>query len=252
MDKTRVSRAGCESKTMKVVMIHDCANVGHELIKELKNFNIEINQFLYYDKKGITLSKLVNIPKLLLKIKNYNPDLIHAHYLGYSGMIAKISGRKYIIHVHGSDVRNKTLSFFQEWVLENAICIVYSTPDLKQFLSKRAIYLQTPIGNQFINMKINRVINDAFRPVKYEKNMNFYAIKDLDYKEMPLILNRIKIFHDRKTIKSLSKTALEALACGCKVIDFNGNQHIIFPEKHRADNVAFKLYQIYKCVLYDS
>ena len=101
-------------------------------------------------------------------------------------------------------------------------------------------------------MKIKRVINDAFRPVKYEKNMDFYAIKDIEYKEMPLILNSIKIFHDRKTIKSLSKTALEALACGCKVIDFNGNQHIIFPEKHRADNVAFKLYQIYKGVLYDS
>jgi len=39
---------------------------------------------------------------------------------------------------------------------------------------------------------------------------------------MSHFLNQFEVFFDQFTIPSLSKTALEAIACGCKVISWKG------------------------------
>jgi len=64
---------------------------------------------------------------------------------------------------------------------------------------------------------------------------------------MPQILNNYEYFFDRFNIPSLSKTTLEDLACGCKVISWKGvvkNAREIL-EKHSLRNVIDELLKVY-------
>jgi len=75
--------------------------------------------------------------------------------------------------------------------------------------------------------------------------------KPITYSEMPLFLNQFEVFFDRFTIPSLSKTALEALACGCKVVSWKGlvADHEKILKSHSLENVTEKLLRIYQEVL---
>jgi len=236
---------------MKVLMLHDCAYVGYELTKELVNLDVVVTTLCYYNNLGFNISKGYNLLKMLIQTKKSDCDLIHAHYLGSAAVIAYLSRKPYIVHVHGSDVRNKKLSRMQKRVLKKAKTIVYGTQDLKPFLPEDAVYLPTPVGNQFRNMHNKRTIKTAYRTVRYEEPEVFVdnCVESIPYEYMPYILNLVETFYDRHTIPCLSKTAFEALACGCTVI--NGDQHIQgLPEEHKAKNVALQLEGIYQNVIY--
>ncbi len=70
----------------------------------------------------------------------------------------------------------------------------------------------------------------------------------IPYLDLPLLLSFHEYFIDRIILKDLSKTALEALACGLKVIKDN---KIItsLPQDHNPHNVINKLVKIYKSIL---
>lgn len=239
-------------RNMKVLMLHDCAYVGYELSKELRKLGVTVDHLQYHNKLGFNFKKLRNIFNMFKKSVTSDADLIHAHYLGTASRIAYFTGIPYVVHCHGSDVRNKRLSRKQKKWLKKAKVILYSTPDLKQFLPTDAVYLPTPIGEQFKDLNIIRFIPDAYRVLKYEKNQNGFGLKNIPYSDMPDILNTIETFHDRRSIHSLSKTGLEALACGCKVIDFNDNWRYGGSHFHKASIIAAKLKQIYEGILNDS
>lgn len=241
---------------LKILMLNDCAYVGYELKKELEsNFDVKINHVLYHNKLGFNFSKILNLVKMFNKTIFCKYDLIHVNYLGIASYIAFLSNKPYIIHVHGSDIRNPKyntgvkINFIKQRILKNAVNIIYATPDLKKYLPNRSIYLETPVGNQFFNFKYSsRKYDIGYRKVWYEKQDLPYDIvlKDFKYSEMPKILNNIKYFFDRYKIDTLSKTALEALKCGCFVYDSYGRLIIGFPEEHDVKNVAKKLYKIYE------
>lgn len=52
--------------------------------------------------------------------------------------------------------------------------------------------------------------------------------------------------HEDKIIPAFSLTGLEALALGCKVIDWNGFIHEDLPDEHRSENVAKLLNEFYQ------
>ena len=236
---------------MKVLMLHDCAHVGHELTKELVNIDVDVTLLQYHNRLGFNFTKGINLLRMLIACRRSNCDLIHAHFLGAAATVAYYSRKPYIIHVHGSDVRNRKLSSTQKKALKKASAIIYATPDLKQFLPQHAIYLETPVGKQFKNMHKKRHIKSAYRTVKYETSEHpvELLIEGIPYEDMPNLLNTIDMFIDRHTIDSLSKTALEALACGCTVKNGIFHMHGL-PEKHKASNVAKKLKGIYTDVIH--
>jgi len=85
-----------------------------------------------------------------------------------------------------------------------------------------------------------------------EMNLQLHVPNNfVPYFEMPSYLNKFEVFFDRFTIPSLSKTALEALACGCTVISWNGL--VSNPEdivrNHSLKAVTKKLQQIYEKML---
>ena len=65
-------------------------------------------EFFLIKKKGV-FGYLQHLPSLIKKIKQFNPDLIHAHY-GYSGLLANLQRRVPVVTTYpGSDI-NETKS----------------------------------------------------------------------------------------------------------------------------------------------
>lgn len=71
----------------------------------------------------------------------------------------------------------------------------------------------------------------------------------VDHRDFPKYLNQFEYYIDRKEIHSLSKTALEALACGLKVVDWQGNILTGLPKIHEPEYVAKLTIKIYTEIL---
>ena len=50
-------------------------------------------------------------------------------------------------------------------------------------------------------------------------------------------------------VQTLSKTGLEALACGCKVIQWDGDVIVGLPDEHHPKTVVNKLWELYQTIL---
>jgi len=73
-------------------------------------------EFLLFQikKKGL-LGYLLHLTSLLKSIKQFKPDMIHAHY-GLSGLLANLQRRVPVLTTfHGSDVNNKNILKWSKW-----------------------------------------------------------------------------------------------------------------------------------------
>ena len=73
-----------------------------EQVNALKQLGIEVEYFAVHG-KGIR-GYLSNRSSLIAKIRDYHPDLIHAHY-GLSGLLANLQRKVPVVTTyHGSDI----------------------------------------------------------------------------------------------------------------------------------------------------
>jgi glycosyltransferase involved in cell wall biosynthesis len=188
-------------------------------------------------------------------------DIIHVHSLDKLVPFLKIlyPGKPVILHYHGNDIRNKWSLKRKYW--SKADAILYSTPDLLNHETpKLAVYLPNPVDTDLFHK-----FPDTFRKsrtalaFKYHLDIdkaNSYAKKyglsieflerNIPHNKMPEILNKYEYYIDQTQIPSLSKTALEALACGLKVIRWDGEIIEGLPEEHKPENVVISLVKLIK------
>ena len=90
------------------------------------------------------------------------------------------------------------------------------------------------------------------RHKKINLNINIYdrTKNPIYYKDVPNFLKKYDVyidlrFVDRKLLKNLSKTALEALACGLRVLNYNLEFVDNLPSEHCPTNVVTILSSIY-------
>jgi hypothetical protein len=147
--------------------------------------------------------------------------------------------------------------------------VIVSTPDLLQLVAK-GIHLPNPVDTDHFKpdliskneqkeaLTIDTEVTDIQWALDYCKRHNislkievYNRIKDpIVYKDMPDFLRRYKTYVDiryvNKTIlQNLSKTALEALACGLKVLDYQLKYRQGLPREHDPINVISRLSTIY-------
>jgi len=149
--------------------------------------------------------------------------------------------------------------------------VIVSTPDLIQ-LVKGSIFLPNPIDTDHFNKKLIKersvdvyegvLINSEVtnielamnycRHKKINLNVNIYdrTKNPIYYKDVPNFLKKYDVyvdlrFVDRKLLKNLSKTALEALACGLRVLNYNLEFVDNLPLEHCPINVVTVLSSIY-------
>lgn len=148
--------------------------------------------------------------------------------------------------------------------------VIVSTPDLLPLVSS-AIYLPNPIDtDHFTPDKVSSKPNtgraltmdteaiDIRLTLSYCKKHNvesdiyvYNRIKDpIMYGDMPAFLKKYGLYVDiryvdGKILENLSKTALEALACGLDVLDYKLNRRHGLPDEYAPMNVASRLETIY-------
>lgn len=188
-------------------------------------------------------------------------DVVHVHYVDKIVPFLKFiyPGKPVVLHYHGDDIRGKWRLRRNYWSKANVI--LYSTLDLlDDEVPRHAVYMPNPVDTEFFqkSIKSNQEKNSAlaFRYHLDETKADRYALKHgvfvrilerhIPYKEMPEKLKRYEYYIDQTEIPSLSKTALEALACGLKVIRWDGEIVENLPEEHTPENVAKRIWRIYQ------
>jgi hypothetical protein len=147
--------------------------------------------------------------------------------------------------------------------------VIVATPDLIN-LVKGSVLLHNPVDKEHFNQKSNRssisgravLINTEVTDV--EMAIDYYRRKGLDlniqiydrtknpisYKDFPKFLKSYDIYVDlrfvnNRLLRNLSTTALQALACGLRVLNYNLEYIDKLPAEHDPMNVTSRLSSIY-------
>lgn len=149
---------------------------------------------------------------------------------------------------------------------ENFTITLVSTPDLLGLVDS-AIHLPAPIeidhfkqypsfNKQKKALIRNTEVTNTELALKYcnSNNINLEVYdrtkKPIMFKEMPQLLNKYEVYVDIRYVnniilENLSKTAIESLACGLKVLDCGLNLRRSVPQEHLPVNVTSLLSKLY-------
>lgn len=259
---------------MRILHIWNTAGVGSIIAKYMDKLlgteSLVIHR-LAFDPYGVTTyGELWNcgpktfVLKALLKARKF--DITHIHYFDKIVPYLKslYSKKPIVLHYHGDDIRRKWSLRYKYW--RNADAVLYSTPDLLDDETPTyAIYLPNPVDMELFRPMLNlRSTGSGLYLIKHQEgeDVNWpqrvaerYCLKlhvhdlktsPIAHSRMPYFLNRFEFYIDQNYIPSLSKTALEALACGLKVIRWDEEIVEKLPEEHDPAKVVTKLWNIYQ------
>ena len=220
-------------------------------------------------------------------------DLIHRH-----GVVSDthrrwfflrhiLRNRPFILHYHGSDVRNNSFILRRPWE-QRAQAVLVSTPDLlEQEYAVEPTYLPTMVDTELFTkrevssnnfglccLKATQTIPETLTILKdlghddidwrfvrrtYHRphpTDTGFAVKCLNipHATMPRWLSSYEWYADismadGQLLDARSLTGLQAAAVGCKVLDAHGNVLTDLPEQHRPANVRKQLLSIYHNIL---
>lgn len=207
----------------------------------------------------------------LKRCKNDEIDIVFIHGTEFPVPIFKIFTRKKVIlQFHGSDINHpgRSKNLLRIICRSMADAIIYNQESHREKI--------ITIGKMKKEYHPNAVDTEHFKPQNKNRkgsltfissNLNReQTLKELKkfpdltiidsnkqkftYEEMPDLLNQYEKYIDYKVtnfgleLKALSRTALEALACGCKVYH-DGKIIESLPQEHNPEVVIKKLYSLF-------
>ncbi|MEM2621222.1 MAG: hypothetical protein QXN22_08190 [Thermofilaceae archaeon] len=205
----------------------------------------------------------------LLKARNF--DIIHVHYFDKIVPYLKLlyPDKPIILHYWGDDIRGKWREKQKYW--EKADAVLYAAPDLLgEGAPKHAIYVPCPVDTEiFYPRPVKPKPNSAFHfsynaddlatdyAKRYGLELTIYDRKKhgpIPHLKLPEILCQYEYYIDVKRscgrlIHGIGKTGREALACGLKVITWEGKIIEGLPRENYPEEVASRVFAIYKSIL---
>jgi glycosyltransferase involved in cell wall biosynthesis len=193
--------------------------------------------------------------KVLCLTKTLGVDVVHVH--AWDEVVPLLSAHKPVImQYHGSDIRGRWNERKRYW--EKAEKIIVSTPDLLDGAPEGTEYLPNPVDTELFSPRPKLRETDSavhfisvpddlklVRKRAEELKLNLLmSRRDLKYHDVPQLLWHFQYLIDQQLFRALSKLALESLACGLRVVDWNGHIHEGLPKEHRPENVAIRLKEI--------
>jgi glycosyltransferase involved in cell wall biosynthesis len=135
----------------------------------------------FYLIKGVILSSIINIKKLVRKIK---PDILHIHYAGINGVIGALTGfHPLVLTVWGSDVliagKSKIKRPLVKFVLNKADLITCDAEHMKEAMVKLGV---NPSKIKIVYFGID---TQKFSPRPKDKKI----IQDLNPDNLPLVIS---------------------------------------------------------------
>lgn len=242
---------------------------GHERVYRATKIGLKSNTFESY---GFLQKPL---RKLFEKIANYTFlfkaaliarkfDVVHIHDNHWLLWLL-IPFKHKILEFHGTDLRQKPARgkqakynrLFLKFFRNNVVCVVSTFDLLKELPS--ATWLPNPVDSKFIKCSKRRKplsavyfckwyeSTDKIRKEAFNRGWNLTIVdQQIPYGKMPEFLGRFEYVIDRFNIPSLSKTALEALSLGCKVLGYDGLIRTSLPSEHDPLLVAVSSLKLYK------
>lgn len=208
-------------------------------------------------------------PFVIKSIKDF--DVVHLHER--DRFILKI--RKHcpekplVMHYHGTDIRGRWNGRRRFWGRTDAVLV--STANLLEDAPLGTIYLPNPIDTDMFHpsshetdpnsaLTFNHGAVDIAEKLAEEHGLELTVhLRDKPFSEMPNLLRQFSWYIDTKRNNegellcrrgdSGSKTGLEALACGLKVINSDEEIREGLPFQHRAENSVRTLHPIYMSLM---
>jgi glycosyltransferase involved in cell wall biosynthesis len=213
-----------------------------------KNYQIDYDTLLIKG-KGI-FGYLKNLSKIKKKIREYKPDLIHAHY-GLSGLLSNMQRAvPVVITFHGSEILSfivNLLSSFSAMVSKYNIYVARHIRE-KMYYKPKKNYKIIPCGINLFDSKevdkqvsllkmnlvgesINIVFGGAFDVLLKnsalakaaiqlipEKNINLIELKGYNRTEVTYLLNACDLLLLPSKSEGSPQTIKEAMACNCPIV----------------------------------
>lgn len=236
-----------EASRADVIHIHGPINVLFKLRRRFGKSKTIILHYLGTDIRGLNPSSKATIPPLhsILAI------VIKAITMKLRGLPMP----KQYIHILAQMLADGVLVATPD-LLQNVVKGVYLpipvdtehfVPDRKPNNNKkRAVTFRTEVTNVSKVMEYCKSNNVNLDIEVYDRTKN-----PIMYADMPNFLKRYEIYVDIRYIKdailhNLSSTALQSLACGLRVLDYQSSYHDTFPLEHEADNVSTQALRFYE------
>ena len=219
---------------MHIAEINDIASVASELADGLRMRGHDVRvirprlfggSLPWAVKPVVGPVRAVEWAQIIREVREGGFDIVHIHY-AYLGILGVLGKFPYILHCHGSDVREIT-PFTRpliERALEHAARVFYATPDLGEYVRQRrpdAEFLPNPVDAE------------QFRPTAPagESNDVYVCCGLTDIKGAPRILDACRrLAHERPDIR------ITALAGGEYTEQFQALPNVtLIPHQQRKD-----------------
>lgn len=212
----------------------------------LKNLGCEIDYFGLQG-KGLR-GYLRNLPLLKRKIKEFKPDVIHAHF-GLSGLLAVLQRRKPVVTTyHGSDINEKSLLPYSKLAMLGSAWNVFVSRQTMEVVRPKKKYSLMPCGIDITDLQLmdknearkrmglsadkryvlfagsyDREVKNA--PLAIEivsklplKNVDLLELKGYSHDEVIMMMSGVDVLLMTSLNEGSPQVIKEAMACGCPIV----------------------------------
>jgi glycosyltransferase involved in cell wall biosynthesis len=259
---------------VRVLHVWNTAGVASVIAKFMDRFcgtESDVMARALFDPVGLTTygrtyqdGPLVFLLRAFFRARKY--DLVHVHSLDrLVPWLDRFYGSKPLVLLyHGTEILGRWEEKKPRW--KHADALAYSTPNLSQGAPGSAFLMPNPVDTDLFSphpenrrpgtaISIRYGMDEEAERVAKSMSLELSWIDrgSISHREMPTLLSKFEYFLDLRRpvgfaapVESVGKAALEALACGCKVVDWSGKIIQGLPDVHRPDVVAKEWYSIYK------
>lgn len=234
---------------MKVLIV--CSGTKNKLSPFIKEqmeslMNCDIHFAVFQITRSGVVGYLNNLRHFKEYIKNFKPDIIHAHY-GLSGLFANFQRKVPVITTyHGSDINDKKILFLSKICIKLSKYNIFVSNKLKEISKIKNKYAVIPCGvdlNNFIcieqknareQMNFNKtdkliLFAGAFdnkiknpllaqNAVKLLKDAKLIELKDYTREEVNILMNAVDVALMTSYAEGSPQFVKEAMACNCPIV----------------------------------
>ena len=241
--------------------------IGHvapfviEQVEALRTSGSECVVFLVKG-RGV-LGYLKQLKPLKNKIKEFRPDVIHAHF-GLCGLLANLQRIVPVITTyHGSDINDKRALPFSKWAMRLSAWNVFVSRKTLEIARPKKMYSLLPCGIDFSELQQTKksearqrmkldankhyilfagAFDNAVKNTPLAKeavallnddNLELLELKGYSREEVNLLLCAVDAFLMTSFTEGSPQVIKEALACGCPIVSVD-----VGDVKERIDGVA--------------
>jgi len=191
---------------------------------------------------------LNNLPLLKKRIKEFSPNVIHAHY-GMSGLLANLQRKVHVVTTyHGSDINDKRILPFSKMAMQLSAWNIFVSQKTLEIAKPKRNYSLLPCGIDLTELQLigksearrrmnlsatkkyvlfagaydNAVKNSALAKevvaLMYDEKVEMLELKGYSREEVTLLMCACDVFLMTSFTEGSPQVIKEALACGCPIV----------------------------------